>query len=173
MVEFTATLLKFNQQGEKSGWTYIEIPAEIAHQLKPENKKSFRVKGKLDHYNIRQVALLPVGGGNFIMAVNAVMRKGIGKRKGAMINVQLAPDNEPLKLSTEFIDCLADEPDALKFFNQLTKGHQNYFSKWIDSAKTEITKTKRIVLAVNALSRKLGFGEMLREQKTRKSDTGV
>ena len=39
MVHFITTILKFDKQGEKTGWTYIEIPADIAEQLKPNNKK--------------------------------------------------------------------------------------------------------------------------------------
>src|SRR5947208_3349524 len=76
MVEYTMVILKFDEQGEKTGWTYIEVPADIAQQLKPGNKKSFRVKGKLDNYAIKKVALLPMGEGNFIMPFNAGMRKG-------------------------------------------------------------------------------------------------
>ncbi len=45
MLKFTTTIKKFDKQGEKTGWTYIEIPAAIAQQLNPENRKSFRVKG--------------------------------------------------------------------------------------------------------------------------------
>ena len=82
MVEFNTIILKFGDRGEKTGWRYIDIPADIAQQLMPGNKKSFRVKGKLDKYAIAHVALLPMGGGIFIMAVNAEMRKGIGKKKG-------------------------------------------------------------------------------------------
>jgi len=63
MIDFTTTILQFGQQGEKTGWHYIEIPADIAQQLKPGNKKSFRVKGKLDHFSFSGVALLPMGGG--------------------------------------------------------------------------------------------------------------
>ena len=84
MIEFTATLKQFSEQGEKTGWTYIEIPIDIAQQLKPGNKKSFRVRGKLDKYPIEHIALMPMGAGVFIMAVNADMRKGMGKKKGAM-----------------------------------------------------------------------------------------
>ncbi len=83
MIKFSTTILKFDKQGEKTGWTYIIIPAKIVQQLKPKNKKSFRVKGKLDDFEINKVALMPMGEGDFIMAINAAMRKGIGKRKGA------------------------------------------------------------------------------------------
>jgi hypothetical protein len=165
MIEFTATLKQFSEQGEKTGWTYIEIPADIADALKPGNKKSFRVKGKLDKYPIDHVALLPMGGGSFIMAVNAEMRKGLGKKKGAMVKVKLQEDKKEFAFNKDFTDCLADEPAAKAFFSTLPGSHQRYFSKWIDSAKTEQTKTKRIAWAVTALSKKQGYNEMIRSHK--------
>jgi hypothetical protein len=168
MIKFTATLLQFNEQGEKTGWTYFQIPEDIAHQLKPGYKKSFRVKGKLDNFKIKGVALLPMGDGNFIMPFNAAMRKGTGKRKGASIIAMLEEDSAPLQLNEDFMSCLNDEPAALKHFNSLAASHRNYFSKWIDSAKTDPTKTKRIAMAVSALSRGLGYPEMMREQKAKK-----
>lgn len=165
MVQFTTTILQFGQQGEKTGWHYIEIPADLAQKLMPGNKKTFRVKGKLDKYSFSGVALLPMGGGNFIMALNKEMRNEIHKRRGAMLNVQLQVDSKAYELSLEFVECLNDEPRALDFFKTLPRGHQNYFSKWIESAKTENTKAKRIAQAVNALAKKQGYGEMLRALK--------
>lgn len=164
-ISFNTALQKFNEKGEKTGWTYIEVPADLAKKLKPGQKQSFRVKGKLDAYKIEQVALIPMGGGSFIMAVNATMRKGIGKKHGAMVKVELTCDDREIPLSSDFMSCLEDEPAALRYFQSLPKGHQKYFSQWIESAKTEATKTKRIALAVNALSRNMGYGEMIREDK--------
>lgn len=165
MIPFTTTILKFDQQGEKTGWTYIEIPSDLAQQLKPGNKKSFRVKGRLDDFIIRQVALLPMGEGEFIMPLNAAMRKGIKKPKGAQVHVQLQVDTEEIKPSAELMECLADEPEALAHFTKLPKGHQNYFSKWIESAKTEPTRAKRIAHTIRFLSRGQTFSEMIRALK--------
>ncbi len=165
MVRFTTILLKFDEKGEKTGWTYIDIPFDIAEKIKPGHRQTYRVKGKLDNYEIKQVAILPMGDGGFIMPVNAGMRKGIGKRKGAIVNVQLEEDTSPVKPPADLIECLADEPGALNFYNHLTKGHQNYFTKWIESAKTESTKTKRIAQTINGLSKHQDFGEMLRALK--------
>jgi hypothetical protein len=151
--------------GEKTGWTYIEVPAEYAEKLKPGNKKSFRVRGKLNDHAIKSVALMPMGEGNFIMPLNAEIRKGIGKRKGAKLSVKIEVDDSPIKLSDDLLDCLADEPKALEFFNTLSPGHRKYFSNWIESAKTEATKAKRIAMSVNALARGLHYGLMIREQK--------
>ena len=172
MVQFTTTILQFAEQGEKTGWTYIQIPASIAEQLKPGNKKSFRVKGKLDDFRIKKIALMPMGGGNFIMALNATIRKGIRKRKGAMLNVQLQADDSPMLLNAELMECLQDEPKALAFFNGLPKSHQNYFSKWIESAKTEPTRAKRIAQAVTAFLKSQNFSEMMRSLINERSELG-
>lgn len=165
MVQFTTTILQFAEQGDKTGWTYIHITPDIADQLKPGWKKSYRVKGKLDKYAIKGVALIPHGGGSFILPINATMRKGTGKHKGAMLNVQLQEDKAPQTLSPELMECLDDEPRALEFFKTLAPSHQAYFSKWIESAKTEVTKTKRIAQTVNGLSHKMGYGELIRSLK--------
>lgn len=165
MIRYTTTIHQFGEQGEKTGWTYIEIPVDIAKRLKPGNKKSFRVKGKLDQYSIKGIALLPMGGGRFIMALNKTMRKGIAKRNGAVLKVQLEEDTQVYKLNAVFMECLADEPGAKSFFESLPKSHQNYFSKWIESAKTEPTKTKRIAMAVSALAKRYGYPEMLRSER--------
>ena len=165
MIKFITAILKFDKQGEKTGWTYIEVPASLAEQLLPGSKKSFRVKGKLDGYTIQQVALLPMGEGNFILPLNAAMRKFIGKRKGAQLEVILQLDNSVYELNKELMECLADEPAALDFFNSKPLSFQHYYSKWIESAKTDGTKAKRIALAVTSLARKIEFGEMLRNQR--------
>ena len=166
MVTFTTSIKRFDKQGEKTGWSYIEIPADIAEQIKPGTKKSYRVKGKLDNFKITGVALLPMGGGAFIIPINADLRKGIGKRQGAMVKVQLQEDKQPFQFNKDFIECLEDDPKAYEHFNSLPGSHQRYFSKWIDSAKTEATKVKRIAMAVSALAKKWDYGKMIREGKS-------
>ena len=89
MVQFTATIKQFDKQGEKTGWTYIPVSAKQADKINPGIKTSFRVKGLLDNYGIEKVALLPMGDGSFIMPLNASMRKGIKKQKGAKVQVKI------------------------------------------------------------------------------------
>jgi Domain of unknown function (DUF1905)/Bacteriocin-protection, YdeI or OmpD-Associated len=164
-IGFTAQLEKFEAKGEKTGWTYIQLPVNVTHKLKPGYKKSFRVKGLLDDYSFHSVALIPMGNGQFIMAINATMRKAIRKNKGAKVDVKIEVDYAEIPLSVTFLECLADEPLAMENFNKLPKSHQLYYSKWIESAKTETTKIKRIAMAVNGLARNMYYGAMLREQR--------
>lgn len=167
MITFSTKIQRFAKKGEKTGWTYIEISKHNAELLNPRCKKSFRVKGTLDNHKIQKCALLPMGEGKFILAMNAAIRKGTGKTAGDTIKVQLEVDERPLTLSAEFIQCLKDDPIAYDFFKTLPKGHQNYFSNWIESAKTTPTKAKRITMAVIALATGQGFGEMIRENKSK------
>lgn len=153
--------------GEKTRWMYIEIPAKIASKISPGTKKSFRVKGKLDNYSVEKIALLPMGKGNFIMPFNTQMRKATGKREGAKLKVSFELDVRNIPINVELLACLADEPKALQFFKSLPKSVQGYFSKWIDTAKTENTKAKRISESVNALLLHRNFTMMLREMKSR------
>ena len=165
-IGFKAILEKFDSKGEKTGWTFISIPVKVTEKLKPGFKKSFRVKGLLDQTPIQSVALIPMGDGKYIMAVNATMRKAIRKNKGAAIAVLLQLDAANIPLSATFLECLQDDPAAIKNFNKLPRSHQQYYSKWIESAKTDVTKIKRIAMAVNGLARDMDYVAMLREQKS-------
>ncbi len=161
MIGFKTQLLRFDKQGEKTGWTYILIPSKIAGKIKPSTKKSFRVKGKIDDHIIKSVALLPMGGGDFIMPVNATMRKAIKKMKGATVVVELEEDKAKLKLSKELLACLDDEPEGRGYFNSLPPSHQQYYSKWIEEAKTDTTKAKRISTCLEAFANKLSYSQMM------------
>lgn len=166
MIEFSTMILQFAEQGEKTGWTYIEIPADIAQQMKPGNKKSFRVRGLLDAFPVSGMALMPMGEGNFIMALKAEVRKGIRKNAGAILQVKLEEDTDyKVEMPAELQECFDFEPEAFEFFNSLAKSHREYFIKWIDGAKTNETRAKRIVNTVNAMLRKWSYNVMMREMK--------
>ena len=88
--------------------------------------------------------------------------------QGESVAVRLELDKQEVTPSAELMDCLQDEPLALQHFKGLPKSHQNYFTRWIESAKTETTKAKRIAQAINGLSKGAQFGEVIREIKRQK-----
>ncbi len=165
MITFSRTIEKFGSQGEKTGWTYIKVPVEIAHQINPNVKKSYRVKGLIDKTKIAAVALVPMGEGDFILPLNADLRKKIKKRKGDTVQVSITFDSSPLLVNEDLLLCLENEPKAKKYFDSLTPSHQRYFSNWINAAKTEATQTKRIVIILKALHLKMDYGMMIRSSK--------
>ena len=144
MITYQTVLQKFGEKGEKTGWTYAEIPTDVAQEIKPNTKVGFRVKGTIDAFPVKLVALIPMGEGDFVLPINAQMRKGIRKEEGAMVTLNLEEDTDELPQSEDLLICLEDEPKALETFLKMSKGHQNYYAKWIESAKTIETKTKKI-----------------------------
>jgi hypothetical protein len=170
MIQYTTTILQFAEQGEKTGWTYIVITSANAQKLFPNNKKSFRVKGKLDDHPIKGVALLPMGEGDFIMPLNATIRKAIRKRKGDKLKVQLELDKIKIQPPTDLMECLADEPTGLAYFKQLPMSHQNYFGNWVRSAKGESTRASRIARVVTAMVKKQTYAEMIRSARQDRLD---
>jgi hypothetical protein len=166
MLHIVTSIERFDKKGEKTGWHFIEISAAKAKKLK-DSKVSFRVKGTIDALTIQKTALIPMGNGDFILPLNATLRKAIGKKHGDKITLNLELDERKLILSPDLISCLKEDPAALQFFKSLPPSHQQYYSKWIESAKTSATKAKRIVMSMEGFGKKQGYGEMMRAYKNR------
>ena len=159
------TLYKFGRKGEKTGWTYIEFSEEFIQNINPGVRKTFRVKGKIDAYEFSGLNSVPMGKGVFILPINQNVRRIIKKKENDTVEIEINLDLTSFELDNDFLEYLETEKNALNFFNTLTRSHQNYFSKWISSAKSPITKANRISETVIALSKKQNYSEMIRSKK--------
>ena len=133
------------------GWTYAQIP-----EIMPDKNAPFswvKVKGSIDGVEIGKYHLMPSGKGTLMLSVKAEMRKKIKKEAGDYVHVILSLDNEPLEVPEEFMSCLQDDAEALKFFNSLKENEQYNYIKWIYSAKTEQTKIDRMAKTIDKLSK--------------------
>lgn len=149
LVDRDYPLEKFPGHG---GWTYTIIP-EIA----PDPHTPFgwvRVRGTIDGVGFSDYHLLPgeKGSGVVFMSVRADLRRKIKKQAGDTVHITLWRDDEPFSVPEEFLSCLADDSDALRFFHSLRKSDQRMCVKWIYSAKTDRTRVARIARAVSALA---------------------
>jgi hypothetical protein len=165
MLEIDLVIFKDGLTGEKAGWTYLVLESKYAGELNKGSKKSFRVKGSIDNLKIKQLALMPIGEGDYVLPLNAQMRKTIKKKEGQKVSVKLELDLDEWQIDEDFMNCLENEKEALNFYENLPKGHQRYFSNWIASAKSIETKSKRIIMAIKSLSKRNGFSEMINENK--------
>jgi hypothetical protein len=166
MIRYASLIKKFTDMGEKSGWSYVDIPQHIANEIKPGCRVSFRVKGKIDDLPINGIALVPMGEGDFILPLKLALRKSLRKEKGAIIALQLEEDKDfKIEMPEDLYDCLSEQAHLLANFLKQPKSHQNYFIKWIDEAKTEPTRIKRLVQTVQAMDREMDFGAMIRANK--------
>lgn len=165
MPSFTATILKYASKGEKTGWTYVVIPPDVLAKLKLKDKKAFRIKGAFDSIKFEKLSTYPVGDGEMIIAINGEMRKKLGKKEGAMLSVKFELDESKGLFSQELMDCLNEDKAALKQFLSQLKSHQNYFHRYVATAKGADTRAGRIVNTINAMHKKQNFGEMIRSLK--------
>jgi hypothetical protein len=170
MIHHTAIVERFGSMGEKTGWTYVTIPAAIARLIK-DDRRSFRVKGTLAGHPIAMVALIPMGEGDFILPLNDRLRRGMGPaaREGNEVDMVLELDLTPQTIDEELLLCLADEPHAMQAFEAMPRSHQRYFSKWVQEAKTAPTRAKRIAMTVEAMLRGFDFGQMLRHEREQRN----
>lgn len=168
MYSFKAIIQKFSSKGEKTGWTYIDVPPDILTKLKRPDKKEFRVKGVIDDVKFDRLATYPIGEGNFIIAINAELRKKLGKKEGAAVSLKIELDKSAALQSQELIEALNEDKIAKKQFDSLLLSHRNYFHRYVYTAKGIDTKAGRIVNIINAMYKKQNFGEMLRSLKKEK-----
>jgi len=170
MIQLDAEIEKFASMGEKTGWSYIFIPAAVANNLKANCKKSFRVKGKIDQVEVSGLATIPMGEGDFILALKASLRKQLKKEAGAKVALQLEEDLDfKIEMPEDLEVCLQQEDHLMENFLKQPKSHQNYYIKWINEAKTEFTRTKRLTMTVDAMEKKQDFGTMIRAAKEKSS----
>lgn len=166
MISFEAEIERFERMGEKTGWTFVKVPMEIADQIKPGCKKSYRIKGLLDQVKIEGLALTPMGEGNFILALKSSLRKQLKKEEGAILRLALEEHKDfKVEMPADLELCLMEERHCLDNFLGLPKGHQNYYINWLNTAKTEPTRIKRLTQIVTAMDKKMDFAEMIRNNK--------
>ncbi|MDQ7950080.1 MAG: YdeI/OmpD-associated family protein [Pedobacter sp.] len=164
MVTLQAEIERFESNGEKTGWSYVFVPQEVANQIKPDNRREIRVKGFIDQLAVEGMCLMPVKSDGFILPLNKLIRQKLRKEAGATIGLQLEHHADfKIEMPDDLEICLMDEPGLLAQFLDRPKSHQNYFINWLNSAKTEPTRTKRLVMIVNAMAHQWDFGMMIRE----------
>ncbi|MCX2574042.1 YdeI/OmpD-associated family protein [Pedobacter sandarakinus] len=166
MIYLQAEIERFDKMGEKTGWSYVFIPAAVAAQIKPDCKVSFRVKGLMDQTEIAGMATTPMGDGDFILALKSDLRKKLKKEAGHKLELWLAEDKDfKMELPEDLELCLADGEGLLQRFLKQPKSHQHYFIRWINEAKTETTRTKRLTMTIKAMEELQDFGTMIRASK--------
>ncbi|RYE19719.1 MAG: DUF1905 domain-containing protein [Sphingobacteriales bacterium] len=137
----------------KGGWTFVRIPELTKDKTRPFGWR--KVKGRIDDYPIKKLSLMPMADGEMMLPVRAEIRKHINKRAGDWVQITLYPDTDVLEVPEELQLCLADEPRALNFFNQLTESEQKFYIDWIYNAKRAETRISRLTQTISRLQQGL------------------
>lgn len=133
----------------KGGWTYAAIPEILQDKNSPFGW--VKVKGMIDDYALKHCKLMPMGNGLLFLPVKADIRKKIGKQAGDYVHVVLYADYDPVVVPEELIECLQDNPAALKVFSFYPDSKKRSIVEWIYSARKEETRVERMVTLLRQL----------------------
>src|SRR4051812_12053077 len=97
--------------------------------------------------------------GEFLLGLNRAVREEAGVEAGDTVEVELALDTAPreVELPEAFATALAKDSEARAAFEGLAYTHRKEYARWIDEAKRDETRQRRVAETV----------EMLRQGKAR------
>jgi hypothetical protein len=95
----------------------------------------------------------------YLLGLSRAVRDGAGVQAGDTVEVALQLDTAPREVEPpeELAKALADDPVARAAFDGLAYTHRKEYARWIEEAKREDTRQRRVTQAI----------EMLRAGKTR------
>ncbi len=144
-MRFHATL----ELGGKTA-TGIHVPDEVVAALGSGRRPPVRVTLG-DHTYRTTVASM---GGRYLVPVAAAVREAAGVAAGDELDVEIALDTQPREVAVpgDLAAALDGSPGARERFDRLAYSRRKEHVRAIEDAKTDATRQRRIVKAVEALT---------------------
>jgi hypothetical protein len=129
----------------------VKFPYDVEKEF--GRKGQVRVKVQIDGETYRG-SLAPMGEGVHYIGVTKAIRNAIGKTVGDKVQVFLAKDTEPrtVEIPSDFLLELKKITGADKIFENFVFTHKKEYVRWIEEAKKEETRKRRINKAVEMIS---------------------
>lgn len=136
-------------QNAGGGGAFVDIPFDVE---KAFGAKKPRVKAMIEGVPYRGL-LTRMGGPNHILIILKGIREQIGKTFGDEIKVSVEADVEErvITVPADLKRALKTEKEAKAAFEKLSYTHKREYVMWIEEAKKEETRQKRIAKAMDML----------------------
>jgi hypothetical protein len=143
-VEFTGTL----RESDRGGGRWIELPFDaktVFGEARPP------VRGTVNGVPLR--SRLSVYGGRTYLGLRTEIRSAAGIDVGDTVDVVLERDDAPREVSVPpaLAAALERDPAAREAFDGLAFTHRREYAEWIESAKREETRERRVAKALEML----------------------
>lgn len=140
MIEFTGRLI----QNKDMNAAYIEFPFESEKYF--GKKGRVKVKVIFDDLFEYRGSMVKMGSDSLILGVTKEIRNKLNKTFGDEINVKLSEDIEKRQvLIPDYIEELfLENPIAKIKFYKMSYSHQKEYIAWIEDAKKEETRSRRL-----------------------------
>lgn len=143
-IRFSATLLRPVTTAKPVAWTFLTLPKETSSKLPSRGMTS--VEGTFNDLAFR-ATLEPDGQGGHWLKVDRKLREAAGAKVGDVVLLEIAPvaeEPEP-RVPTDLGKALAAaHPKARAVWSDITPVARRDWIQWIESAKREETRLRRI-----------------------------
>ncbi len=142
--KFTATI-----RSAGGGGCYVEIPFDVEETF---GAKRVKVQATIDG-ELYRGTLVRMGGPTHILVVLKAIREKIGKGVGESVRVVIREDTEPrvVTVPDDLQSALHQSQVAADRFAALSYTHQREYVQWIEEAKRQQTRQRRIATTIDRL----------------------
>ncbi|MEO7839711.1 MAG: YdeI/OmpD-associated family protein, partial [Anaerolineales bacterium] len=141
---FTATI-----QYAGGGGAFVEVPFDVEEAF---GSKRPRVRAVIEGVPYRGI-LSRMGTERHLLVILKEIRENVGKTFGDEVKITVELDEEPLvvEIPAELKEAFKAEKEAKAFFDKLAYTHQREYVMWINEAKREETRLRRVVKMIGML----------------------
>lgn len=145
--EFDATILK--REGMDAA--FVEFPFDVEAEF--GTRGQVKVKATIDGRVEYRGSLATMGHRCHILGLTQQIRKDLGKQPGDVVHIVLRQDTEPrtVEVPSDLQEVLARDSAVQAFFASLSYTSQKEYVRWIESAKQEETRKRRLERAFSLL----------------------
>lgn len=136
------------QEADRGG-AYIIVPFDVEQVY---GKKRVKIKATFDGEPYRG-SLVRMGSPDHLLIIRKAICTKIGKAPGDTVSVTLEEDTEPrvVIVPDDLKAAMASHPDIVAFFDKLSYTHQKEYVQWIEGAKKQETRARRIARALELM----------------------
>lgn len=136
-------------QSAGGGGAFVEIPDEVVEVL-GEGRKRLKVQARFDGVPYRGL-LTPYDGRSMLLILKSI-RAQLQKDVGDTVEMELALDEEPRVVEVPPLLAKALAKAGLwEAFDALSYTNRKEYAVWLNGAKTEATRERRLLLAIEKL----------------------
>lgn len=138
--EFQAMLKRPEGTGT---WTYLDIPIDMVKVFGSRGR--IKIKGTINGCPFQSSAL-PHGDGTHYLVVNSAIRNALGVKQGTEVKVVLEADTgtRTVAIPADLQRALNKNKTARVSFEVLSYSRKKEYVEWIESAKKQETRARRI-----------------------------
>jgi hypothetical protein len=137
-------------RGPKDAWTYMPVPLDVHAVF--GTRGQVPVVGTINGFPFR-TSLMPYGDGQHILSISKELKAGAGAQAGDSVDVLLERDVEErtVEVPAVLLEAFVRDRAAEAGFAKLSYSHRKSYVTWIESAKREQTRGKRMEQALSML----------------------